>query len=134
MNSNQYVVYNDEYKVLICKQHQYAITAKSIVAHFRDKHDITKDARQKIIDYASQFAISEIHHLAHPTDRIAPIPHLKVIEGYICQYAECTLISGTLESVKQHCKVVHNWKIKEGTCWRKTSAQSFHHNTLARLH
>src|SRR4051794_25852926 len=100
MNSNPYAFYNNEYKVLICKQHEHAITAKSIVTHFREKHDITKDAREKIIDYASQFIISEAQNLAHPTVRIQPIPYLKIIEGYRYQYSECNIICGTGNTVK----------------------------------
>jgi hypothetical protein len=51
---SSYVNYNEEYRVLICRQHKYAIPFKSIVKHFRDKHDgISLTARQEILDYAS---------------------------------------------------------------------------------
>ena len=119
MNNNVYVVYNNQYKVLICKHHEYAVTAKSIVCHFREKHDLTKEAWQEIINYASQYTIIDAKNLSHPMTTIAPIPYLKIIEGYSCEYHGDT-ICGTFDSVKQHCKQDHEWKVKEGMHWRKT--------------
>ena len=33
-----YVTYNAQYQVLICRQHQYAITPDWITRHFQDSH------------------------------------------------------------------------------------------------
>jgi Orsellinic acid/F9775 biosynthesis cluster protein D len=132
MKNNPYVFYDSQHEVLLCKYHQCAITMKSLVIHFRDKHDITKEARQKIIDYASKISIKEARELTYSTEKINPIPYLKVIEGYSCEYSGCDLICGTLESVKHHCKLVHEWKAKDGVTWNTTRAQTFYQNNQTR--
>ena len=132
MNNNPYIFHNSRYQVLLCKHHQYAIPMKSIVSHFRDKHDITKEAWQEIVNYTSRVIIKEAKELTHPIKKIAPIPYLKIIEGYSCEYQGCDIISGTLESVKHHCRGDHEWKAKEGVCWSRIRAQTFYQNKLGR--
>ena len=110
---NSYVVYNDEYKVVICKIHECAISSKSIISHFRDEHNIPLEKRQEIVDYVSTKVIIEADQLNCSINAITPIPYLKIVNGHQCQYDDCLLILGTIESIKKHCKHAHAWKAKD---------------------
>ena len=124
---NKYVVYNSHYQVLICKAHQYAFTSESMMRHFRNEHkELSLQTRQEIIHYASTMNIADAEQLSYSIDRITPIPYLKIVEGYQCQFTLCCKILGTLDSVKKHCKLEHEWSAKNGECWTKTRAQTFY--------
>src|SRR5579862_6542973 len=121
-----YVVYNSQYQVIICKEHQYAISTKSLISHFRDKHDLDRATRQAINDYVSQFTITEAKNLTYSASRVNSIPYLNVIQGYQCEYNTCDIICGTLDTMKEHCKRQHLWKSQHGIRWSETRAQTFY--------
>jgi Orsellinic acid/F9775 biosynthesis cluster protein D len=106
---NPYVIYNDEYKVLICRQHKYAVSLKSIKGHYRDKHDgISLKARQEILEYAGTLSLLEPKDVVIPTEIVAPIAGLEVRMGYKCKFDGCAVITGTLESASHHGRT-HVW-------------------------
>lgn len=130
---NKHVVYNSHYRVLICKTHQYALTSESLTRHFRDEHkELSLETRQEIIKYAFTLNIAEVESLLYLNDRVTPIPYLKIVEGYECQYETCRKILGTLESMKKHCRQDHEWKAKNGVLWSETRAQTFYQGTEKR--
>jgi hypothetical protein len=98
-----YIVFNNEYNVLICKEHQHAIPAKMLTRHFLEKHELNHSVRQNIQAYASQYAITTAADLAYPSTstRIDPIPYLKIIDGFQCQHDGCNRILGSLEMIKR---------------------------------
>jgi hypothetical protein len=120
-----YLFYNTQHKVLICKEHGHAVSAKSIVSHFRDEHDVTKEVRQGIINYASHFTIVESKELIYSMKRIKPVTYLKIVKGYVCGYMECDTVCGTVDTVKEHCKRDYGWKAKDGNRWVETQVQTF---------
>jgi len=122
---NSYIVYNSEHKVIICKEHEYAWSLKSIVSHFRDEHDITLQVRKEILNYASNIPIVEADQLLYLRDQVTIIPYLKVIQGYPCEYESCNLILSTSHSIKKHCKLDHRWKAKDGIRWTEIQVQTF---------
>jgi hypothetical protein len=124
---NPYVAYNTEYNILICKEHQYAVSFKTLARHFLEKHpDILLPIRQNIITYASQFLIKDASDLQQPQNCIHPISYLEIIDGFSCEYEKCGKILTSLEIVKKHCRLKHEWKAKNGECWVVTRAQTFY--------
>jgi hypothetical protein len=121
---NGYFVYNSEHRVLICKQHQYCVSRSSVPRHLLQEHDISITVRQEIISYVEQFATAE--EITYSADKVIPIPYLRTITGFQCQYDTCHKILGTLQSVKKHCRLEHAWKAKDGECWVETRAQTFY--------
>jgi Orsellinic acid/F9775 biosynthesis cluster protein D len=106
---NPYATYNEEYKVLICRQHKCAVSLKSIKEHYRDKHDgISLKARQEILEYASMLSLLEPKDVVIPTEIVAPIAGLEVHTGYKCRFDGCAVITGTLESASHHGRM-HIW-------------------------
>ena len=121
-----YIFFNSDYNVLICKAHQHAIPSRYITRHFLEEHDVSLSVRQAIQVYASQYMIVEPTAIVYSSEPIQPIPYLRIINGYQCQYNTCEKILGTLDSMKRHCQVEHNWKSRDGECWRETRAQTFY--------
>lgn len=123
---NSYVAYNDQHYVIICKTHECAISPKSVVSHFRDEHDLPLEKRQEILNYVSSKVVVEAEQLEYSSNRVRPIPYLKIMNAYQCQYGTCSLILGTLTSIKKHCRHNHDWKAKDGIRWSETLAQTFY--------
>lgn len=123
---NAYIVYDAEYNILICKEHGCAISTEFLTRHFRTEHDITLERRQEILAYASHFTPTKPAEFTYTRDKRVPVPYLKIIEGYQCDYNGCDLVLGTLESIKKHCRADHAWKAKDGECWSNTRAQTFY--------
>ena len=126
MNMNAYIVYNSEYNVLICKQHECAISAEFLTRHFRTEHEISLELRQEILTYASQYTPTKPTDLVYTRDRITPIPYLRIIHGFQCDYDQCDTIHGTLGTIKKHCRVNHQWQAKDGQRWFERRAQTFY--------
>src|SRR5579859_4270334 len=106
---NPYVTYNNDYQVLICGQHKYAVSLKSIEEHYRVKHDgISLKACQEILEYASMLSLSKPKDMVIPTEIVAPIAGLEVHTGYKCKFDGCTVITGTMESTSRHGRT-HIW-------------------------
>ena len=123
---SEYIFFNREYNVLICKAHQHAISSRYVTRHFLQEHDISLSGRQAIQAYASQYVVTEAAELLYSSERIPPIPYLRIINGFQCQYDMCTKIQGTLDSMKRHCRMEHSWKSKNGEYWIETRAQTFY--------
>ena len=122
---NTYIHFNQEHNVLICKVHQYAVSSKLLACHFLEEHDLDIKIRQKIINYASQFTTAEPSQLLYSPEKVIPVSYLSIVSGFQCQYERCDKVLGTLASVKHHCKVDHDWKVKDGKKWVETRTQTF---------
>jgi hypothetical protein len=111
---NSYVIYNPQHQVVICKAHECAISLKTAISHFREEHNIPLEKRQEIFNYISTKVVVEADQLEYSLNRVTPIPYLKIVNAYQCQYESCCLILSTLESIKKHCRQEHLWKAKDG--------------------
>ena len=132
-----YLFFNQEQHVLICKEHQYAVSSKWVSRHFLEEHNLNITARQGIIQYASQFTTSEASQLIYTTGKVVPVPYLSTIVGFQCKYDMCEKVLGTLKSVQKHCQLDHDWKAKDGEKWMETRAQTFfqgHNKRCVNLH
>ena len=107
-----YIHFNQEYNVLICKAHQYAVSSKYLGCHFFEEHDLDITVRQDIINYTSQFCMTEAPLMYSP-DKVVPVLYLSIVTGFLCQCRMCNKVPSTLYSVKKHCRLVHVWKAKD---------------------
>ena len=123
---SHHVVFNNEYNVLICKEHQSAIPSTYVARHFQEEHDLNLVTRQAIQNYAFGYTFTEPMDLVYSNEKISPIPYLKIVDGFQCLYEPCTKIYGTIRAVKEHCRAGHSWKAKDGKRWMETRAQTFY--------
>ena len=74
----------------------------------------------------SELTITEAKELTYSIEKVMPIPYLKIINGYLCEYNGCTIVCGNLDMIKKHCRVEHESMAKNGVHWSKTGAQTFY--------
>ena|SRR5579859_1888208 len=122
---NVYIYFNQEHNVLICKVHQYAVSFKFLVHHFLQKHDLDIKICQGIVNYASQFTTMEPGHLLYSSEKVIPVLYLDIVDVFQCKYDACNKILGTLISIKDHCKIDHDWKAKDRQKWAEIRVQIF---------
>jgi hypothetical protein len=122
---NAYLFFNQEQQVLICKEHQHAVSSKWVSRHFLQEHELDFTVRQEIIKYASQFTTAESSDLVYSTEKVVPVPYLSICTVFQCQYEECNKLLGTPQSVQKHCQLEHDGKAKDGEKWVETRAQTF---------
>src|SRR5438045_8079764 len=99
-----YIFFNKDNNVFICKVHQHAISAKYMTRHFLKEHDLSLSIRQAIQAYSSQYTITEAAELTYSSERVQPIPYLRIINGFECQYDMYETILGQFDSTSTHCR------------------------------
>jgi len=127
---NVYVTYNDEYKVLICRQHKYAIPPDGILRHFRDYHKaIPLATRQAIADYSKTLQLATLGEVATPTQQVQPVQGLAIVNGFQCEHDGCSDLRSTVSSMKQHCWEVHRWTATTHVMWKNQAFQTIFDGT-----
>ena len=111
---SMYLFFNQEHHVLICKVHQYAVSSKFLARHFLEEHDLDITVRQKINVYTSQFQTVEASQLTHSTEKVVPVSYVSIVTAFQCQYGMCRKVVSSLYLIKQHCRLEHEWKSKNG--------------------
>jgi Orsellinic acid/F9775 biosynthesis cluster protein D len=82
---NQYIIYNPEYQVLICKEHQCGITPSYIGRHFRNDHkNVPLTVRQNIVSGITALELCAPENVTEVSEIIRPIPGLEIVNGYRC--------------------------------------------------
>ena len=120
------VIYDKNYKVLICLQHQYAIASGWLERHFREEHpDCPLPTRQKMVDEATKLETVQPNQIIYTSMPVNPVLHLKTVTGYCCNDEECREIKGTISSITVHCRSKHSWTSKKGTGWTEVPVQTF---------
>src|SRR5437762_8694195 len=106
---NDYVIYNTQNHILICRQHGYGIAPDYITRHFRECHkEIPLKTRNEISEYAKTLELWMSEDVITRHDGLF-IEGLKVIAGYQCQYEGCHELRSSEISMKKHCHKVHRW-------------------------
>jgi Orsellinic acid/F9775 biosynthesis cluster protein D len=75
-------IYNQQFKVFICRQYGYAVKLSFIKRHFRHTHkSISLDDRQRIVEYSEGLSLVEPEDLEIPLDPPAAITGLPITES-----------------------------------------------------
>jgi hypothetical protein len=124
MTVNDYVTYNAEYKVLVCRSHKFGIAPDYVERHLRESHKgIPLETRQAIVDYSGTLDLAAPGDIAIPSETVQPINELCIIDGFRCMYDGCSELRGTNGSMKEHCKRDHGWVSATGVMWRTETCQ-----------
>jgi Orsellinic acid/F9775 biosynthesis cluster protein D len=114
--SLQYVLYLDEFKVVICRQCEYGITKGGIRLHFERHHtSIPVKDRRALENHLLSLQIAEVKDVKAPVTAVEFIKGLKIHEGYMCAAEGCHHLRTTLVSIKKHCQSEHRWTASKGT-------------------
>ena len=124
----EYVLFNSEYSVIICRQCKYALTpGEGIKRHFQNLHlAISLQIRKEIVAYCETLT------LLHPSDVISPglengpVEGLELVsDGQKCLYPNCIGYFSASESTMEiHCRI-HGWKKNDPIMWKKCAVQTF---------
>jgi len=123
-----HIVYNAQYKVLICKEHKYTIL--DVTRHFREHHPKMKTKTRLQIRAATQhLELAKPEDITNLSSNSLPIEGLELIEnGAKCN--DCEYVAGTIGTMEDHCRNKHNWKAKDETMWTKQAVQTFFQGTI----
>jgi superfamily II DNA helicase RecQ len=120
------VHYDDTYKVLICKEHRYAIW--NLDAHLRDKHAVAARVRKIIVAKHAFLALARPADVRQPPALEPPFSMLRdPVDALLCSEAGCGFISVQPTWIRRHCNKVHDWRATAGErqYWTSVKAQTF---------
>ena len=122
---DQYVLYNTQYQIIICRQHGYAIQPSNVTRHFRQHHKTTSwETRQEIAQYIQGLSLCQLEEIESPEDGGNPIHGLTIMKGSQCTYEGC-MEKGAITSIKRHCQSVHKWTEGDNIMWMNQAMQTF---------
>ncbi|KAJ5722300.1 hypothetical protein N7488_000335 [Penicillium malachiteum] len=106
LGPNDLLEYNARYKVLICRDCQYAIQKNALRSHLL-RHKIYREERQRLLSTINDLDIVEPDDLALPTINAVPIDALPVVSGYCCSLTGCGNLCVSSKRMKRHWSEVH---------------------------
>ncbi|KAJ6021142.1 hypothetical protein N7540_006646 [Penicillium herquei] len=98
--------YNARYKVLICRDCQYAIQKNALGSHLL-RHKIYREERQRLLSTINDLDIVEPDDLLLPTANSLPIDALPVVSGYCCSLARCGHLCVSSKRMRRHWSEAH---------------------------
>ena len=113
--SEQYILYLQSLQTIVCQLCHFGIAKGGIRLHFERHHkSIPINERRALEEYIKQFNVCEIKSVERPSREITAIEGLKIHEGFICMWENCSHLRTTPTSMKQHCFEVHGWIKSKG--------------------
>jgi hypothetical protein len=106
-DSNDLLLYNATYRILICRECQYAIQKSAVSSHLL-RHKIYREDRQHLLSSIAHLDLVEPDHVLLPNSSSSPIDSITVISGYRCAEAGCKSLCASLKRMKRHRNEVHN--------------------------
>lgn len=86
-----FLQYNSEYRVLICKECQYAIQKSALESHLL-RHKIYRGQRQRMLASISKLHLLEPDEVELPPASCLAVAKLPVILGWRCTSAVCSFL------------------------------------------
>jgi superfamily II DNA helicase RecQ len=125
-NAYQSLEWHEEYGVLICTRHGYAV--RNLGFHLQEYHTGTAKERRAVLELFRRYKIREPREVALPAPLRAPFASLgKPVNAFICNEPECEHISTSRKGIRLHCNRTHDWKssAEEREHWHSIWVQTF---------
>jgi hypothetical protein len=103
---NDLLIYNPTYRILICRECQYAIQKSAVSSHFL-RHKIYREERQRLLAYSTGLDLPEPDHVDTPGPGTPAIDGLPLIAGYVCTSDACGKLYASLKRMKKHWSEMH---------------------------
>ena len=119
-----HIIYDAQYKVLICKEHQCGIT--NVARHFQRYHpNMSTKTRLQIRVATQHLELANPKDIIIPSSKSLPIEGLELVkDGAKCN--KCEYMAGTCNTMEEHCRNYHDWKAKDERVWTKQPVQTFY--------
>ncbi|OAL05198.1 hypothetical protein IQ06DRAFT_331763 [Phaeosphaeriaceae sp. SRC1lsM3a] len=98
--------YNAAYRVLICRECQYAIQKNAISSHLL-RHKIYREDRQRLLARVAELDLLDPEDVVLPSPGSPAVEGLAVITGYCCTKRECGSLWASIKRMKRHQREVH---------------------------
>jgi hypothetical protein len=122
--------YNSTYRVLVCRECQYAIQKSAVSSHLL-RHKIYRNDRQRLLNAIAKLDLAEPEDVPLPTPGSLAIDGLPAISGYGCTWDGCDNLCASVKRMKRHLSGVHS--VPNGDfCPRSVKLQTFFRGTKLR--
>lgn len=102
------LVYDARYRVLICRECQYAIQKSALQSHLL-RHKIYREERQRLLFSISLLDLCEPHEVSLPAPTSLAIQHLTLLSGYRCLVDGCDNLCSSTKRMRQHQSKEHGF-------------------------
>ncbi|KAH8888137.1 hypothetical protein GQ53DRAFT_265954 [Thozetella sp. PMI_491] len=130
-SKNDLLIYEANYRVLICRPCKYAIQKSALGSHLL-RHKIYRGERQRLLTSLSQLDLWEPDDVQLPPPRSPPIEGLPIISGYRCTAAECDCLLASSKRMRRHWSENHGISDPPTSCARPVNLQTFFRGTKIR--
>jgi superfamily II DNA or RNA helicase len=125
-NADELLQYDAQYKVLICKLHQYAVP--NLSNHLRKQHDGSVKEKRAVVEKYAHLEILKPAQVELPPPLETPFELLgKPLNAFICDEDECEYITISRDEVRKHCNRTHKWRStkEDREHWHQVYVQTF---------
>ncbi|KAJ5433176.1 uncharacterized protein N7458_012332 [Penicillium daleae] len=122
--------YNAGYRVLICRDCQYAIQKNALGSHLL-RHKIYREERQRLLSAINELDIVEPDDLLLPTPDTLPVAALPVMSGHGCTVTGCGYLCASSKRMRRHWSDAHgvNGSDNMSSLERSVKLQTFFRGT-----
>ncbi|KAL3417063.1 hypothetical protein PVAG01_11486 [Phlyctema vagabunda] len=108
LDSRELLEYNARYRVLICRECQYAIQKSALGSHLL-RHKIFRGERESLLDSITQLNLLEAHLVPLPSSTSPPINGLSIVPGYRCAATGCGNLCASIKRMRRHWSEIHGF-------------------------
>lgn len=100
--------------VILCVEHGGCYTGTNVARHLARSHFIKAGRAREILDFIKSTSpiASCPNDVPKPAHGRSPISGLPIHDGYRCDAIDCNFLTVNVDSIKQHCFKLHDWKRK----------------------
>ncbi|CAC9887931.1 unnamed protein product, partial [Aureobasidium pullulans] len=128
-NADDWLQYEEKYKLLICKYHQYAL--QNLSNHLRTHHSGSTKEKSAVVKKFASLHTLQPSEVQLPPPLKEPIESLgKPRDAYICDEEECGFITISRDEIRKHCNQTHEWRStkEDQEHWHHVYVQTFFSN------
>jgi len=113
--SKQYIKYEPQLRVMICRLCTEGITKNGIAWHYREHHkNMSLQIRKDVVKYCNDFDVCTKKEFQYPKTIITCIEDRIIERGFRCLYTNCNHACICSSSMEEHCKMKHDWMTSKG--------------------
>jgi len=100
--------------IALCVEHGGCYTSANMARHLARSYSLKAGRVREILEFIKSTGpiASCLGDVLRPAHGGRPISGLPIYDGYGCDAVDCNFLTVNVDSIKQHCFKLHNWKRK----------------------
>ena len=100
--------------IALCVEHGGCYTSANMARHLARSYSLKAGRVREILEFIKSTGpiASCLGDVLRPAHGGRPISGLPIYDGYGCDAIDCNFLTVNLDSIKQHCFKLHDWKRK----------------------